>query len=413
MRLLYFHSMGNVEPNKPVGPEGEQEGAEPKGPEPIPLGGPSHPEPAPDPARIRRRLLAAYDAGKRDLPWREETDPYRIWVSEIMLQQTRVETVLPYYGRWVERFPTVEALAEAKEDEVLKLWEGLGYYSRARRLHEGARVLKERYSGELPGNNEELRELPGIGDYTAGAIASIAFGEAVPAVDGNVKRVLSRLYDLPAPAPVELKRIAGGLVDSDRPGDFNQALMELGALVCLPRSPRCGECPIRTQCLALERGTVPDRPAPKAKKPVPEVDLVVLVAVARGSDGEKKLLLRKRPGSGLLAGMWEFPGVEATGSFHGSARNLALDLGLGSELGGNPGVGGGPDAGGSREASGSLEILGSPEVVGSPDTALVELPVITHTFSHLRARYRPFLFLIRQNKTGSILFIGRVANPKA
>ncbi len=315
----------------------------------------------PDAATVRRRLLAAYDAGKRDLPWRKETDPYRIWVSEVMLQQTRVETVLPYYGRWVERFPTLDALAEAEEDEVLKLWEGLGYYTRAHRLHEGARVVRERYSGELPRNKEGLRELPGIGDYTAGAIASIAYGEVVPAVDGNVKRVLSRLFDLPSPSPSELKRIAGDLVDPDRPGDFNQALMELGALVCLPRAPRCPECPIQAQCLALARGTIPDRPARKAKKSVPEVDIVVLVALAEDPDGQRHLLLRKRPDSGLLAGMWEFPGVEATGRFPDAARTLANDLGL--YTGGSP----------------------------------IERAVVTHTFSHIRAHYRPFLLLTPQS----------------
>jgi A/G-specific adenine glycosylase len=296
-----------------------------------------------------------------------------------MLQQTRVETVLPYYGRWVERFPTLEALAEAEEDEVLILWEGLGYYSRARRLHQGAREVRERYSGELPSNSEELRELPGVGEYTAGAIASIAFGEVVPAVDGNVKRVLSRLYDLPKPSAAEFRRIAFDLVDPGRPGDFNQALMELGALVCLPRSPRCPECPLGTECLALARGTVADRPAPKAKKSVPEVDIVVLVAVARDSNGRRHLLLRKRPVSGLLAGMWEFPGVEATDSFPDAANALAQEVGLGS------------GAVNDQDPGRSPEVVGSPKTAGSPEPAPIELPVVTHTFSHLVVHYRPFL----------------------
>jgi A/G-specific adenine glycosylase len=305
-----------------------------------------------------------------------------------MLQQTRVETVLPYYERWVERFPTLEALAEAEEDEVLKLWEGLGYYSRARRLHQGARVVRERYAGVLPRNSEGLRELPGIGDYSAGAIASIAFGEVVPAVDGNANRVLSRLYDLSAPSPTDLKKIAGGLVDRERPGDFNQALMELGALVCLPKVPACSECPVQSQCLAFERGTIPDRPARKVKKPVPEVDIVVLVAVARHSDGRRHLLLKKRPDSGLLAGMWEFPGVEATESFPDAANALVRQVGLGSE------AVTGLDASRSPDFIGNPEVVGNPETVWSQESAPIELPVITHTFSHLLAHYRPFLLRV-------------------
>jgi A/G-specific adenine glycosylase len=295
-----------------------------------------------NPASLRRLLLDAYDAGKRHLPWRGESDPYRIWVSEVMLQQTRAETVVPYYGRWLERFPDIHTLAEAEEDEVLRAWQGLGYYSRARRLHQGARLLRERYSGVLPTSSEALRELPGVGVYTAGAIASIAYGEAVPAVDGNVKRVLSRLFDLPDPSGAELQSVAGELLDPDRPGDFNQALMELGALVCLPRSARCESCPLESECLALRRGTVSERPVTKLKKPVPETEVDVLVAVAWDEAGQLHFLLRKRPATGLLAGMWEFPGME------GVAKTQI-----------------GPD--------------------------LIELDVVPHTFSHLKIRYRPFL----------------------
>ncbi len=260
-------------------------------------------------ATVRRLLLAAYDAGKRSLPWRGETDPYRIWVSEVMLQQTRVETVIPYYGRWLERFPDIATLAAAEEDEVLRVWQGLGYYSRARRLHEGARVVRERHGGFLPSSSEELRNLPGVGHYTAGAVASIAFGEAVPAVDGNVRRVLSRLFDLPNPSSIQLRRLSATLVDPKRPGDFNQALMELGATVCKPKSPKCGICPVDEECRARVAGTVEDRPSRKPKKLAPEVDVAVAVAVVRDESGELQFLLRKRPVSGLLAGMWEFPGV--------------------------------------------------------------------------------------------------------
>ena len=321
---------------------------------------------------VRRRLLAHYDGGKRDLPWRSCSDPYRIWVSEVMLQQTRVETVLPYYERWVEQFPTLEDLAGAEEEEVLKAWEGLGYYSRARRLHGAAKVVRERYAGELPASAEELKALPGVGEYTAGAVASIAFGERVGVVDGNVRRVFSRLFDLPDPSPSELRSIAAELVDPDRPGDFNQALMELGATICTPRSPSCSACPFGDRCRALAEGTVEERPRKKAKKAVPEVDVGTLVAVwlPEGSvfrhpvEGSPKLgpsqpaapdpgphfLLRKRPNEGLLAGLWEFPGVEG-----GRALELAAEWKLTS--------------------------------VRDP----APLPTVTHVFSHLKARYHPLL----------------------
>jgi A/G-specific adenine glycosylase len=328
---------------------------------------------------VRRLLLSAYDGGKRSLPWRGETDPYRIWVSEVMLQQTRVETVIPYYGKWLERFPDIETLAEAEEDEVLRAWQGLGYYSRARRLQEGARVVRERYGGYLPGTSQELRSLPGVGPYTAGAVASIAFREAVPAVDGNVRRVLSRLFDLSSPSSSTMRELAGVVVDPNRPGDFNQALMELGALVCTPRAPVCEECPVDSVCLALERGTVSQRHSTKRRKPLPEVYVAVVVAVARDDSGVPRLLLRKRPNSGLLAGMWEFPGVEVDTNELGSptemdatslpeqAADLAEALGLGPPL---------------MAAESSL------------DSEPLGLAVVTHIFSHLKARYRPFLFMV-------------------
>jgi A/G-specific adenine glycosylase len=321
--------------------------------------------------RIQRLLLAAYDAGKRKLPWRGETDPYRIWVSEVMLQQTRVETVIPYYGKWMERFPTVEALAEAEEEEVLRMWQGLGYYSRARRLHEGARLVRERFGGVLPQRSEELEELPGVGEYTAGAVASIAFGEPVPAVDGNVRRVLARLFDLPSPQRAQLRSLAAGLVDRSRPGDFNQALMELGALTCVPRAPRCEDCPLASECLALARGTVYQRPLRKARKPVPEVALGVLVAIAPTGSGEWAFLMRRRPDTGLLAGMWEFPGVEVSDDVVGISQVLEAVSGLAQGLGLDP---------------------VSDAAAEPPEPS--ELPVVDHAFSHLRVRYYPFLFRI-------------------
>jgi len=334
---------------------------------------------------IRRRLLAAYDTGKRDLPWRGETDPYRIWVSEIMLQQTRVDTVVPYYRAWMGRFPDIDALADADEEEVLRAWQGLGYYGRARRLHEGARVLRERFGGVLPRRSEELRKLPGIGDYTAGAVASIAFGEVVPAVDGNVRRVLSRLFDLTAPTPKDLWALADGLVDRARPGDFNQALMELGALTCLPRTPRCGDCPLGDECLARARGTVADRPAAKKRKAIPEVDMAVLVAVALDGEEGPHVLMRKRSDAGLLAGMWEFPGVDLASRPRGRGPSSPR------------GKEGWDAAAEIREAGRVLAGgLGIPllETAFGNESELIFLEPITHGFSHLKVRYHPVLLLL-------------------
>jgi A/G-specific adenine glycosylase len=329
---------------------------------------------------IRRLLLDAYDAGRRDLPWRGEADPYRIWVSEVMLQQTRVETVIPYYKEWVTRFPDVETLATADEEEVLRAWQGLGYYSRARNLLGAAKVVRERLGGKLPGSSAGLRTLPGVGEYTAGAVASIAYGEAVPAVDGNVRRVLSRLFDLQDPGSLELRDLAAALVDPARPGDFNQALMELGARVCTSRSPGCRECPIGSLCLARERGSVGERPGKRARRPLREIDLSVLVAATVGPESPR-LLLRKRPPEGLLAGMWEFPGVGiGTGEDAGRAASAhARELGL--ELGGTTAKRvGNPEAEGARPA---------PEV--TPETPTTPLPLVIHLFTHLKARYHPFL----------------------
>jgi A/G-specific adenine glycosylase len=325
---------------------------------------------------IRRFLLSAYDEAKRELPWREETDPYRVWVSEIMLQQTRVETVIPYYKEWVKRFPDLESLAASEEDEVLKLWQGLGYYSRARNLRRGAMVVRERFGGDLPGSASELMALPGVGEYTAGAVASISFGEVVPAVDGNVRRVLSRLFDLPDPGARELRALASELVDPSRPGDFNQALMEHGALVCKPRSPACGGCPLGGVCQGLHRGTVSERPVKKVRKPVPEVDILVLVAVEFRADGHR-FFLRKRPDRGLLARMWEFPGVEFVAKIHKDGKGRS---------GGVVEVPAGTDAY-LRALAEELEF----SVVGDP----TPLPMVPHGFTHLKARYWPLLCVVQ------------------
>lgn len=253
---------------------------------------------------VRRAVLAFFDERRRSLPWRDTDDPYRIWVSEVMLQQTRVDTVVPYYERWLERFPTLDSLADAGLDDVLRVWQGLGYYSRARNLHHAARIVRERHNGRLPTTAAELRSLPGIGSYTAGAVASIAFGRPEPAVDGNTRRVLCRLFDRDHIPPAELRSIAAELVPPDRPGDFNQALMELGATVCSPRSPACGVCPLASECAALARGTQLQRPRSRRAGSLPEFDVGTAVFVADG-----RSLVVRRPERGLLAGLWEFPGT--------------------------------------------------------------------------------------------------------
>jgi len=247
-------------------------------------------------------LLAWFDEHGRPLPWRETRDPYAVWVSEIMLQQTRVAAAIPYYERWIARFPTLGHLADADIDDVLKAWEGLGYYSRARNLHAAARIVRERHAGRMPEDADGLRALPGIGDYTAGAIASIVHGHTEPAVDGNVRRVMSRLLDRNIEGKA-LRDATAALVPETRPGDFNQALMELGATICTPRSPDCGACPVTGHCHAYRNGTQADRPVPKQKQEVP----VIVVGAAVLRDRKGRILLTRRPDTGLLAGMWELP----------------------------------------------------------------------------------------------------------
>ena len=259
---------------------------------------------------IRRALVAWFGRGHRDLPWRRTRDPYAVWVSEIMLQQTRVETVTPYFTRWMARFPTVRTLADAPLDDVLSHWAGLGYYARARNLHAAARDVVVAYGGAFPATAESLRELRGVGEYTAGAIASIAYGEAAPIVDGNVVRVLARVDALAGAADDrELKRRvwqrAGELVRADggaRAGDFNQAMMELGATVCTPTSPGCSRCPLVTRCRARAADAVADYPAAKTKKAPRVVDAVALLV-----ERDDKLLLVRRPPKGLWGGLWEPP----------------------------------------------------------------------------------------------------------
>ncbi|MDI4648300.1 A/G-specific adenine glycosylase [Cohnella hashimotonis] len=257
-------------------------------------------------------LLQWYKQAKRDLPWRRSRDPYHIWVSEIMLQQTRVDTVIPYFNRFMTKFPTITALAEAPEEEVIKAWEGLGYYSRARNLQAAAREIADNHGGRLPDDKSVVAGLKGVGPYTSGAILSIAFGRPEPAVDGNVMRVLSRYFcideDIAKPATrVGMEGLARELIPEGEASDFNQALMELGALVCTPKSPSCLLCPVMAHCQGRLAGRETELPIKsKAKPPRPEHRLAVLLQDAKG-----RVLVRQRPESGLLARMWELPHVVA------------------------------------------------------------------------------------------------------
>ena len=260
-------------------------------------------------------LLRWYRKERRDLPWRRSRNPYHIWVSEIMLQQTRVDTVIPYFNRFVGRFPTLRHLAEAPEDDVLKHWEGLGYYSRARNLQAAAREVVEHYGGEVPRGKAEVSGLKGVGPYTTGAILSIAYDQPEPAVDGNVMRVLSRYFcledDIARPATrVAMESLAQSLIPEGQAADFNQALMELGAMVCTPKSPSCPACPVGERCEGRLQGRERELPVKtKAKKARPVFRLAALIEGTGAYAG--KVLVRQRPETGLLAQMWELPHIEA------------------------------------------------------------------------------------------------------
>lgn len=263
-------------------------------------------------------LITWFKREQRDLPWRKDQDPYKVWVSEIMLQQTRVDTVIPYFNRFIEWFPTIDALAEADEDKVLKAWEGLGYYSRVRNLQSAVKEVRERYNGEVPSSPKEISELKGVGPYTAGAILSIAYGIPEPAVDGNVMRVLSRILtiwdDIAKPSSRKIfEQAVRALISHDDPSAFNQALMELGALICTPTSPSCLLCPVREHCQAFSEGVHEELPVKTKKTKTRNVQLAAAVL----SNAEGKILIHKRPSSGLLANLWEFPSVE----LHHSLQN--------------------------------------------------------------------------------------------
>lgn len=259
-------------------------------------------------AHMLPSLLAWYDANKADLPWRG-ADAYAVWLSEIMLQQTQIDTVIPYYRRFLKTYPTIHDLANANLDSVLKLWEGLGYYSRARNLHKAARTISHDLDGEFPQDVKGLLALSGIGRYTAGAIASIVFDVQAPVLDGNVIRVFSRWLDLSDDVTQTstknyLWQVAEDLVPAERAGDYNQALMELGQKICTPRNPSCGECPVSAICQAYAKGTQAERPVKKKKAHTPHYD--VAAGIIRDEGG--RYLIAQRPVDGLLGGLWEFPG---------------------------------------------------------------------------------------------------------
>ncbi|MEX1019432.1 MAG: A/G-specific adenine glycosylase [Litorilinea sp.] len=268
---------------------------------------------------IATELATWHAAQQRDLPWRTappgKRDPYQVWISEIMAQQTRLETVVDYYQRWLERFPTLAQLAAADQQAVLKVWEGLGYYARARNLHRAAQIVVAEHGGEVPANRRALLALPGIGAYTVGAILSLAFNHPEPILDGNVKRVLSRITDLPdaidQPSTVrhlwQLATVVVQAAPPDQAGAVNEALMELGATLCTPQNPRCLLCPVQRHCQAAARGTQDQRPVTTPRKATPHFDVAAGV-IWQGAPFASRLLIAQRPQNGMLGGLWEFPG---------------------------------------------------------------------------------------------------------
>lgn len=315
-------------------------------------------------------LLIWYEGAKRDLPWRRHRDPYYIWVSEIMLQQTRVDTVIPYFQRFIERFPTVTALSEAPEEDVLKCWEGLGYYSRARNLQAAAQQVVQRHDGIVPDNKAEVSALKGVGPYTTGAILSIAYNRPEPAVDGNVMRVLSRYFMIEEDimktgTRTLMEELAAELIPQGRASDFNQALMELGALICTPKSPQCLICPVMARCTGRLEGAEERLPVKtKAKPPRPEYRLTAVVE--GGGDLAGRVLVRRRPDTGLLARMWELPHIPA-----------AAVAGEGAGL---------PDGPAMDRLAAELAGAG---VIARPQGAMMNAE---HTFSHIHWNLRVFRF---------------------
>jgi A/G-specific adenine glycosylase len=288
---------------------------------------------------FRRELLNWYHANGRALPWRENADAWPVWLSEIMLQQTRVDQAAPYFIRFMEAFPTVHDLARAPQQELMKLWEGLGYYSRARNLHVAAQMVSEKYGGTIPDTMDEILKLPGVGTYTASAVLSIAYGRPHAVVDGNVIRVLTRYAGIDGDirttaVKAEVESLAGELLDHDNPGDYNQAIMELGATVCKPRNPLCISCPVRAGCIANMTARTDSIPWKSPKKPVPHHQIAVGII----RNGEGKLLIALRPDNAMLGGLWEFPGgkqKEGESLEETVRRELLEELGVDVEVSGH------------------------------------------------------------------------------
>ena len=264
--------------------------------------------------RISKSILSWYGTHQRDLPWRTTRDPYHIWVSEIMLQQTQVETVIPYYHHFLKQFQTVNALARASLDKVLKAWENMGYYARARNLHAAAQAVVKRFGGKIPDSWDALRSLPGVGDYTAGAILSMAFGLPFPAVDANVRRIVARLFAIEEPlderrTAQNVARLAAELVPRQGAGQFNQGLMDLGATLCTPKKPTCRACPLQPSCRARARRLEDTLPVAKKRGPIPHHHVTAGII----DDQAGRMLIAQRPNHGLLGGLWKFPGGKQTG----------------------------------------------------------------------------------------------------
>jgi A/G-specific adenine glycosylase len=312
-------------------------------------------------------LLSWFGRERRDLPWRRRRDLYGIWVSEVMLQQTRVETAAPYYRRFLKRFPTLKALAAAPLQEVLKSWEGLGYYSRARHLLQAARLVADRHGGRIPVRYPEFRSLPGVGEYIAAAVLSIGAGAALPVVDGNVLRVACRWQGFAGDVRLgatrrRVRAFLEGIIPAAAPGRFNEAMMELGALVCLPRAPRCPACPLRPGCFACARGRTASLPVKGRKKPVPEYTVALALIARRG-----RVFIQQRPEEGHLGGLWEFPG----GKCRPGERPLEAVV---------------------RECR---------EELGAEVEALREIAAVRHAYSHFKVRLHVFACRLRRGRIRS------------
>ncbi len=271
--------------------------------------------------KLREDLLSWFDANGRKLPWRVSYSPYQVWISEIMLQQTQVKTMLPYFHRWMARFPDAPSIVKAPEDEIMRFWEGLGYYARARNIRKAAQMMVTEHGGEVPGDFDSVRKLPGVGRYTAGAIMSFAFNADYPAPDANAWRILARVFDIAHPSGSKefaetVWRVASNILPPGRARDFNQALMDLGSIVCLSSEPSCAKCPLSFCCAAFRKGLIADRPVKARKKTTARIVRAAAVVVS-----EARVLIRKRPETGLMPNLWELPGGEVP---EGKSPELAL-----------------------------------------------------------------------------------------